>query len=144
MEFEIELLVRAEPAQVFDTCALAKHQLAWMASLQSVEVDDSKPWGVGATFRQLHEESGIQHTIEGTLLDWQPPERVSTKLVHPDFVLFSETEFVEEPEGCRLRQRTRMELTSVALKLLKGAVKNAVSKRFEEDLARLKALVETQ
>lgn len=142
MEFDLEILVHCSVHQAFEICSNPEHQLQWMDSLVNVEVDETKAPSIGSGFRQIHEISGVRQVFEGVLLDLQPGERISTKLAHPDFTMFTDIRFEEVGEQCRISQHCQMELHSMALKLIRGGVKSAVGKRLEEDFERLRVMLE--
>lgn len=109
----------------------------------AVEIDPGVTWGLGATFRQIHEESGMRQVLEGEVLDYVPDERILMRLAHADFTITSELAFEALGERSRVSQRTQIELHSMALRLAQPIVKGAVGKRISEDMDRLKALLES-
>lgn len=143
MDFEVDTLIESPVQDAYRACGLAKYQIRWMASLVEVELDPEVEWGIGSRFRQIHEEAGIRQVFEGVLLDLQEDSRISMKLEHADFTIFTEIDFEDLGQRCRLVQRTRLELKSAPLKLMADTIGGVVHKRLEEDFARLKALCES-
>jgi uncharacterized protein YndB with AHSA1/START domain len=142
VDIELDILVECPVEQAFLACTSAEHQVRWMASLMEVEIDPGKDWGVGSSFRQIHEISGMRQVFDGVVLDLQDNRRISTHLKHDDFTIFTDLTFRDLGERCQLNQSTKIELKSVALKLMRGAVGNAVRDRLKADLDRLKVLLE--
>lgn len=143
MDFEQELMVERPVQDAFLACDSAKQQVRWMASLFEVELDRERPWGKGSQFRQVHEESGTRRVFEGEMLDYEPNRRILMRLEHADFDLTTELLFEDLGQRCRIRQRSHLELKSLALKMIQGMLAQIVARRFQEDFARLKALLES-
>jgi len=143
MRFEQEQVVETTAAAAFLACDSAEHQVRWMASLVGVEIDPDQPWGVGSRFRQVHEEMGVRQVFEGELLEYEPERRIVTRLEHDDLSLHGTLEFEDLGGQCKVLHRVELELKSTALRLMEGTVGRVLAKRFEEDLARLKDLLET-
>jgi uncharacterized protein YndB with AHSA1/START domain len=143
MDFEQELLVERPVSHAFRACDSPELQLRWIASLVEVERDPECEWGLGSRFRQVHLEAGVRQVFEGELLAYEPDQRIVLRLEHPDFVSTTELRFEDLGQRCRIRQRSKLELRSLPLKLMQGTVGRVVAKRFQEDFARLKVLLET-
>jgi len=143
MEFNADITIERPVAAAFEACDDPQVQPHWAASLISVERDPGQVWGENATFRQIHEEAGTRQVFEGTILAYQPNQRIRMRLVHADFELVSELSFEDLGSHCRVSNATEVELRSMALKLMKGVMKGVVQKRLDEDLQRLKALLES-
>ena len=143
MEFDLDMIVECPVRQAFRACDSAKHQIHWIASLVEVEIDAGQEWGEGSTFRQIHEESGIRQVFDGQLLEYVPNELISMRLSHNDFTILSDLRFEDLGARCRIVQHTQLQLTSLALKLMKGTIAAVAAKRMEEDFDRLKAMLES-
>lgn len=142
MEFEVTALIECHVSQAFEACDSAKDQIAWMGSLVEVEILPETPWGIGARFRQIHEEAGVRQEFEGVLLDYQVNQRIEFQLTHSDFTVHTELLFEDLGERSRVTQRSSFELHSLALRLAKGMIQGVIATRFQDDMDRLKALVE--
>ncbi len=142
MEIEVGMMVERPVAETFQAFDSAKAQITWMGSLVEVEMDPSTPWGKGARFTQTHVEAGMRQVFQGEMLDYVRNQRLLLKLVHNDLSLVTEVLLVDLGERTQVQQRSKIELHSTALKIVKGMVRGAIEQRFTEDLQRLKTLLE--
>lgn len=142
MELSAEIVAEGPVERAFRLCDRPEEQLRWVGSLVEVRVDPERPWGPGATFTQVHEERGARRELRGELLAREPERRIAMRLEHPDVRAEVEIAFEDLGPRCRVRQRTRLELRSLKLKLLRPVVAAAGEARAREDLARLRVLIE--
>lgn len=142
IEFHLDLLVERPVTEAFHHANSAKSQLQWVGSLVEVNLDPNQPWGIGTTFEQVHEESGVRQSLQGEVLEWEENQHTQIRLVHPEFLLLSRTEFEDLGPRCRLVQATAIELKSMKLRIAAAMVRGVVETRMRGDLERLKALLE--
>jgi hypothetical protein len=144
MDFSIDILVEAPVEVAFGACDSAKDQISWIASLIEVRLDEQRPWGVGSTFVQIHEEDGRRQEFHGELLAYEPERRIGTRLVHADFELESQMLFEDLGPRCQIRQETSLKVRSLMLKAMRPMIAKAVEARLRQDFERLKVLVESR
>ncbi len=142
MEIEVTVTIEAPVGEVFEACDSAKSQLIWMESLVAVELTPGSTWGKGARFCQVHEHSGMRQEFEGTILEHDQDEQIELELSHSDFSIRSEIRFEDLGETTRIVQRHSITLYSIALKVARAMIQGVLRTRFEDDLERLKNLVE--
>jgi len=143
MLFETTVLIERPVAEVFEACDNARIQIAWIGSLVEVQVPEGTDWCPGARFRQVHEDSGMRQEFEGLLLDRQRDSRIEFQLEHGDLSVHTTLTFEDLHQRARLNQVAEITLHSLALKLAKAMFKSVIQQRMEEDLERLKALLES-
>ena len=133
------------PAEsVFPYLVGSEERLRWMGALDgSEQVTDGEP-GPGTRFRDVFEDHGQRVEIDAEVVDWQPPRRFVLRLGAGPF-RSTGTQELEETDG-RTRVTTRMETeyTSRMARLMAGVITRHAQTRLEEDLARLKELVESE
>lgn len=143
MEFQAEIIIEGPVERAFRASDTPHEQLAWIGSLVEVRVDPGRPWGVGATFVQVHVEGGRRQEFRGEILAYEPERLIGMRLTHADFELESELTFEDLGPRCRVRQTTRLKLRSLMLKAMRAVIGAAVEARIRDDFERLKALVES-
>ena len=143
MEFQAEIVIEGAVARAFRACAAPDELLSWVGSLVEVRIDPGKPWGVGATFVQVHDEGGRRQEFRGLILAYEPERLIGMRLTHADFELESDLAFEDLGPRCRVRQTTRVKLRSLMLKAMRPVIGAAVEARIRDDFERLKALVES-
>lgn len=142
IEIEVSSIIECPVAEAFEACDSAKLQIAWIASLVAVEIEPGTNWTPGASFRQIHMDSGKRQEFDGLLLDHQPNERIEFQLTHADFSVHTLLSFEDLGVRSKVTQHSSFVLHSFALKMAKGMVRDVVKQRFQEDHGRLKAMLE--
>lgn len=144
MDFVISIVVECPVEEAFRACDSVADQVRWIGSLEEVQVEAGGSWGVGSRFTQIHQEAGMRQEIEGEILAYEPCSLIHMRLLHPQFDMKSELKFENLGVRCRITQRTEVELRSMMLKMMKGAIKGTVEQRIQDDFERLRVLVENR
>ncbi|MFT7669551.1 MAG: hypothetical protein ACI8X5_002256 [Planctomycetota bacterium] len=144
MIFEFEKTIECTVQEAFRACDSAELQIQWVASMIEVNIEDPDNWGNGSRFQQIHTDSGIRQVFQGLVLEYESNRYVTTQLEHKDFTIITKLSFEDLGERCKVTHHSKLTINSFALKMMSSVVSSAVSKRIEEDLRRLQALLEAR
>lgn len=140
---EASIEIAAAPAEVFRWLAASERRCEWMGALtESEPLTEGSP-EVGSRFRDVFEDLGRRVELEAEIVEIEPPRAMT---VHLDSRVFDATssQRLEELEGGRTRLTAviETEYKQRAARLAAPVVTRHAQRRLEQDLARLKELVE--
>ncbi len=128
---------------VFAHLVASERRMRWMSALkESEQVSEGAP-GIGTKFRDVFEDHGQRFEIDAEVVAYEPPSRVAIRLVASAFESTVTQELAEANGGTSLTTRIDTEYKSALARLMSGVVTGHAQKTLEEDLARLKTLLET-
>ena len=135
----------ARPApHVFAYLAASERRQRWMAALKESEQVSEGPLGLGTRFRDVFEDHGQRFEIDAEIVTWEPHERLAIDLKASAFEsTVTQTLAPGENGGTRLTTRMDTEYKSALARLMAGVVTGHAQKQLEEDVARLKDILET-
>jgi uncharacterized protein YndB with AHSA1/START domain len=136
--------IDAPPAEVFPWLAASERRCEWMGALtESEPLTDGEPT-LGSRFRDVFEDFGRRVELEAEIVELEPPRAMTVKLVSKVFDAKS-SQRLEELDGGRTRLTAviETEYKQRAARLAAPVVTRHAQKRLEQDLARLKELVES-
>jgi uncharacterized protein YndB with AHSA1/START domain len=129
-------------AEVFSHLASGDKRVRWMGALKTSEqVTDGEP-RLGTRFRDVFEEQGHRFDIDSEIVDWQPNARLATRLRSSSFEATATQELAELDGRTRLTTTIETEYRSAMARLMAGVVTRHAQRQLEQDLARLKQIVE--
>ena len=132
------------PATVFPYLVASEQRLRWMGALkESEQVTEGKP-GLGAGFRDVFEERGQRIEIDAEIVEWEPPERLVLSLRGRAFRSTGTQRLEVVDGGTRLTTTIETEYTSRMVRLMAGVVTRHAQAQLEQDMARLKEVVERE
>ena len=136
--------IERPPASVFPYLVTSEQRLRWMGALaESEQVTDGDP-GPGTRFRDVFEERGQRIAIDAEIVDWKPPERLGLRLRSRAFESTG-LQTLEALDGrTRLTTTLETDYKSRVARLMAGMITRQAQARLEEDLVRLKELVERE
>jgi uncharacterized protein YndB with AHSA1/START domain len=137
-------VIAAPPAAVFPWLADSKMRCRWMGALIESEPLTEGPPRLGSRYRDVFEEHGQRIELEAELVEVDEPDAL---VVHLDSDLFEATisqrlEAVEA--GTHFTAVIETTYRRLAARLLASIVTRHAQGQLEEDLARLKELVESE
>lgn len=131
------------PADVFPHLVASERRLAWMGPLTaSTQVTDGEP-GLGTRFRDVFEDRGQRIEIDAEVVEWQPNERLAIRLQSGAFDGTVRQQLASIDGRTRLVTTLDTEYKSRVARLMSGVVTRHAQRQLEEDLARLKEIVES-
>jgi uncharacterized protein YndB with AHSA1/START domain len=136
--------IDAPPAEVFPWLAASERRCEWMGALtESEPLTDGEPT-LGSRFRDVFEDFGRRVELEAEIVELEPPRAMTVKLISKVFDAKS-SQRLEELDGGRTRLTAviETEYKQRAARLAAPVVTRHAQKRLEQDLARLKELVES-
>lgn len=133
----------ARPApHVFAYLAASDRRQRWMAALKESEQVSDGPVGLGTRFRDVFEDHGQRFEIDAEIVEWEPHDRLALRLTASAFES-TVTQVLEPADGTtRLTTRMETEYKSALARLMAGVVTGHAQKQLEDDLARLKEILE--
>lgn len=131
------------PAAIFPYLVGSEQRLRWMGALaESEQVTDGEP-GHGTRFRDVFEERGQRIEIDAEIVEWEPSERLTTRLRSKAFASTGRQRLERLDGRTRLTTTIETDYKSRMARLMAGVITRHAQTQLEEDLARLKALVES-
>ncbi|MDQ3857005.1 MAG: SRPBCC family protein [Actinomycetota bacterium] len=132
------------PADVFPHLIASEQRLAWMGALtESAQVTEGEPQ-FGTRFRDVFEDHGQRIEIDAEVVEWKPNERLATRLRGSAFEATARQNLEEIDGRTRLVTTIDTEYKSRIARLMAGVVTRHAQRRLEEDLVRLKQIVERE
>jgi uncharacterized protein YndB with AHSA1/START domain len=132
------------PAEaVFPYLVEAEKRLRWMGALKEAEQVTDGPPGLGTRFRDLFEDHGQRFEIDAEIVEWEPSERLTTRLRSKAFASTGRQRLERLDGRTRLTTTIETDYKSRMARLMAGVITRHAQTQLEEDLARLKALVES-
>ena len=133
----------ARPARdVFPHLAGAEARRRWVGALVESEQLSHGPPGRGARFRDVFEQGGHRIALDAEIVEWEPDERLAMRLASRG-VEATVRQRLEERDGrTRLTTVIETDYRSLTARLAAGTVTRHAQKQLEDDLARLKSLLE--
>jgi uncharacterized protein YndB with AHSA1/START domain len=132
------------PADVFPHLIASEQRLAWMGALtESAQVTEGEPQ-LGTRFRDVFEDHGQRIEIDAEVVEWKPNERLATRLRGSAFEATARQNLEEIDGRTRLVTTIDTEYKSRIARLMAGVVTRHAQRRLEEDLVRLKQIVERE
>lgn len=132
------------PADVFPYLVGSDERMGWMSALkESRQVTEGDP-GLGTRFHDVFEQAGQRVEIDAEVTEWQPSERLVLRLGARMFEATGLQELEDLGGRTRLTTTIDTEYTSTMVRLMAGAITRHAQTQLEQDLARLKQLLETE
>jgi len=128
---------------VFAYLVPSERRLRWMSALKESEQVSEGPPGLGTKFRDVFEDHGQRFEIDAEVVEYEPQTRVAIRLVASAFESTVTQTLAESDGGTRLSTRIDTEYKSALARLMSGVVTGHAQKTLEDDLARLKGLLES-
>lgn len=141
-EHSVEIAVA--PEDVFPWLADPARRLRWMGALVESESLTEGPPELGSRYRDVFEDHGQRIELEAELVEVEPGERLTARLVSKGFESTSSQRLEADGAGTRLTAAVETRYTMLAARLLAPLVTRHAQKQLETDLARLKELVEAE
>ena len=136
--------IAAAPGDVFPWLADPERRLRWMGALVESESLTEGPPELGSRYRDVFEDHGQRIELEAELVEVEPGERLTARLVSRGFESTSSQRLEADGAGTRLTAAVETRYTMLAARLLAPLVTRHAQKQLEADLARLKELVEAE
>jgi uncharacterized protein YndB with AHSA1/START domain len=132
------------PADVFPHLTGSEERLVWMGALTESEQVSPGEVGLGTRFRDVFEDHGQRVEIDAEVVEWEPAERVATRLRSAVFEATARQRLEPAGAGTRLTTTIETEYKSRLARLMAGVITRHAQARLESDLARLKEVVESE
>jgi len=129
---------------VFAFLAASERRQRWMSALKESKQVSDGPLGLGTRFRDVFEDHGQRFEIDAEIVEWEPHDKLVIELKASAFES-RVTQLLAPGEngGTRLTTRMDTEYKSALARLMAGVVTGHAQKQLEDDLARLKEILES-
>ena len=121
----------------------SERRLRWMSALKESEQVSDGPPGLGTRFRDVFEDHGQRFEIDAEVVEYEPQTRVAIRLVASAFESTVTQTLAERDGVTELKTTIDTEYKSALARLMSGVVTGHAQKTLEDDLARLKDLLES-
>ena len=145
MDIKSQTIIHKPVNEVWEYFTDPQNLKKWMGGLESVQPIKGEPGEEGSVSKHIVKERGQTIEMEVTIIDKNPPEKLSLELNHKDFkvkvvnllepVNDNSTTFITAAD---------VKIKSFAYKLMVPVIKNELQKKQDEDLKRLKGLIEAE
>ena len=140
-EHSVEIAAPRE--RVFAWIAEPELMLRWIGGLKRFEPIDEGP-AQGSRAIQVAEQAGRDWELESTITRYEPPAALDAELRHSAFETRVEYRLEERDGGTRVAARMESDFRLPGSRLVGGLVRRKAQSKLEDDLARLKQLVEAE
>ncbi|MBD0291847.1 MAG: SRPBCC family protein [Thermoleophilia bacterium] len=134
--------IECPAAAVFPYLAAPECRLQWMGALAASEQVTDGELGVGTRFRDVFEDHGQRIELDAEIVEYEPNRRLATRLSAAQFESTARQELAETGRHTSVTTTIATEYKSRVARIMAGVITRHAQRRLEEDLARLKALVE--
>ncbi len=107
----------------------------------SEQVTEGEP-RLGTRFRDVFEDAGQRIEIDAEVVEWKPNERLATRLRADAFEATARQDLEEVDGRTRLVTTIETDYKGRVARLMAGVLTRHAQRRLEEDLVRLKTIVE--
>jgi uncharacterized protein YndB with AHSA1/START domain len=135
-------VIAAPPDRVFPWLVGSEPRLRWMGALVESEPLTDGPPEAGSRFRDVFEDHGRRIELEAELAQVDPPRSLVVDLVADAFEASISQQLEEEGVATHLTTVIETTYTGLAARLVAGLVSRHAQQQLEEDLDRLRRLVE--
>jgi carbon monoxide dehydrogenase subunit G len=140
-KIEKSILINRPQQEVFDYLTDPAKSAEWQSGVNSSEWTSDDPPGVGSTRRTSARLLGRKIDTEVEITEWDPPNRVSSKVVSgPVPAEFTQT-FEAQGDGTLLSFTAQAEIGGF-FKLAEGLAGRQLEKQMETNLSTLKLMLE--
>jgi uncharacterized protein YndB with AHSA1/START domain len=139
---ERSIVINKPVEDVFALAMDSARWAQWNQELIQVEKTSEGPVGVGATYRGIADFMGRMEW-RATITEYEPPKRVTQQMSVGPVQVEGSWLFEPAEEGTRFILRTGGEIGGL-LALAGPLIESALKRRVEDNLARLKAMVEEE
>jgi len=135
--------IERPPEAVFPYLFEVEKRLRWMGALKEADQVTDGPPGLGTRFRDVFEDHGQRVEIDAEIVEWQPSERLATRLRSKAFSSTGRQRLERLDGRTRLTTTIETEYTGPMARLMAGVITRHAQARLEQDLVRLKQIVES-
>ncbi len=115
----------------------------WLGMCQSLELV-APPKRAGSKIRYAYKEGGGTRNMEGNLSAYDSPRRIELALQDKMFALLVRFELESRAQGTHFKYTLEITPQSFVAKLMSGMIRGATQKQVDQDVAKLKSLLEAR
>lgn len=139
-KFESSIVIRQSIQEVFAFATNLENNARWQTDVLETKQTSEGTFGRGATYSCVNKFLGKRIETRGFIEDYEPNRHCSYKITSGDVT--GETRFIFEPVEGGTRFTTSGEIDLGFFRLLKSVVAKKVRKQLENDLKKLKRILE--
>jgi hypothetical protein len=137
---EKSVFINKEPHEVFAFCEGPKTMALWQGTLVSAEKLTEGPWRVGSLIKMVQKVMGREVGIMLEITEYDPPNKYCFK--NHSQIPFEGCQTYRSKDGGTWLTLVIEAKTQGLARLMDGVLKKQLEKQTEEDLKRLKGLLE--
>jgi carbon monoxide dehydrogenase subunit G len=138
----VSIIINRPPAEVFAWLDDSDRAKQWLSGLVEIEPLTTGGNRVGARARHTYNENGRTITMEEETLIYEPDRRVKISGKTDMFDMTAEYRLTPAGSGTKLDFEETLRFRNIILRLLAPLLMRGAAKRLEQQLQRLKTLVE--
>lgn len=138
-----DINIQRPAAEVFVWLDDSNRVKQWLPGLVDIQPITTGGNRVGARARHVYHENGRTFTMEEETLIYEPDRHVKIRGITDMFELTAEYRLTPTGSGTRLQFESTLTFRNVIFRLLSPLLMWGANKRTEQELQRLKALVES-
>ena len=139
---ETRIFIQRTPKEVFDFLSAPENHHQWQGNTEFAEWSSEGSLGVGSSFNIGVRNFGRLIESEVEIIAWDPPTELGTKADQGPMVLASTTKVTPQGDGAFVSYTSQLQMKGV-LKLAEGLMSRLFKSQFQENLNRLKAVLES-
>ena len=143
MKLISSIQIEASPQKVWEIMNDPRLFSQWQKGYESTVQLKGEPGREGAKAQHVFLENGKKFTFEETVETSSPPAHITVTLDHPVMTYRIKTQLEESNAGTRVLIENLATMKAFSFKVLSPFLRKSFQKRQDEDLTRLKSLVES-
>lgn len=144
MQTQSTLTINRPIADVWNFLQDENNMKKWLSGFKRFERTAGQAGEVGACGKQYYEENDREIVIEEELTHFDPPYRWAGKLTNPHLDSTISYELTEYGDETELKVTNDITFKGLGMKMLQPFLKGSIQKKEDEDLARLKQVLEEE
>ncbi|MCA6073560.1 SRPBCC family protein [Fulvivirga sedimenti] len=144
MKLISEIVINKPASQIWDFINNPAYFALWQKGYESTVQISGSPGVEGSTAQHVYIENGKKFTFTEEVLKTEPPESISVVLDHPVMSYAITTTLTPHQDITNVKMSNQVTLKAFSFKVLAPFLKKTFLKRQDEDLSRLKTVLESR
>ncbi len=146
VRIEASIVIDRRVEEVFDFAAIRhrENHSRWDVAVSRLEPETTGPMGLGSRFTIVRRNLGREEARTFTITGWEPPRLMEMRTESSDFALVLRGEYEAIGAGATRHRLIGEATVAGARSLLAPVMKVKFSRDIQENLRRIKALVEAE
>lgn len=141
---EVDVFVSRPRQAVWDLFTQPDKMTEWVQGFESMRLLDGEPETVGSVHELVFREGKREVRMRETVTAFEAPRHFAFDAEAPGMTTHSETFFLEEEGGTRIRSQNAFHPQNLLMRLMMPLMKGGVRRRIQGDFERFAALAERE